>query len=244
MYREEMRSGHDELQYHYFELSPTDPFFKEGAEPIARCYQYVYGTDKAWSEGKFCPKCSRPGAPRKWNLHDAPAVCPDCQEPTNNFWPIANIIADMGEEMARPHAVCVVACHLTVVVGGCWGFSATAEEMDHHLNHSVEPEARAPGVAAALRERFPNVARFAYQDEIFVQPEWQGKGVGRKMFAMRHRRFVETGLGAYVMRTKTNPPSSSYLWYASPKWGYEVVARYPDADERVILAQSFDRIPI
>lgn len=228
------------VRYDYFTL-PKNPRTDDLTIAIARCYQRVYGEDPAWNEGKRCPTCSTDAAPVKWNYGaPPPECCPTCGTPTVDFWPIDGIIADMQHELAQPGAVCVVARRWDTgeAIGGCWGFVMTPEALEGHVKLS--------GLAAALRERFPNTQRFAYQDEIFVRRQHQGLGAGHQLFVRRHRRFcaLPESPTVYVMRTKRNPPSSSFRWFTNPRWGYEVVAEYRDADDRVILAQRFDRLPL
>ncbi len=226
-----------------FEVSPDDPMFDREARPIAKCYQLVFGTDRAWSEGKICHACSRPGAPKKWNFLDAPpdGRCSDCGGEVADFWPISQILADMRQELARPDAVCAVLRQGEAVIGGCWGFSATPEGLDEHLNHGLAAHVCAPDVAATLRAMYPGVERFAYQDEIFLRPEFQRQGLGKRLFAARHAGFAARDLAVYVMRTKRNPPSTSYRWFRDG-WGYRTVTDYPDADQRVILAHTFEAV--
>lgn len=235
---EQVEDDHHPIVVEPFAPDPTAETFAEDVRELAHCYQAVYGSDPSWNEGRRCGSCSTPTAPKKWNLRNAPATCGDCGNPTDLFWPIETIVADMRDEFQRPHAACVVARSGGKIVGGAWGFSADAEEMDMHLNHGLPAHARAPGISEALQRLFPG-ERVAYQDEIFVHPDLQGFGVGRELFRARHQMFIASGLVGYVLRTKTNPPSRSYLWYGSARYGYEVIAKYPDADERVVMAVSF-----
>lgn len=229
------------VETEYFTAPLADPAFERDARLIAACYQRVFGTDRAWNEGRICNACSRPGAPRKWNLANAPETCPDCQGALEDFWPVTQIISDMRAELARPDAVCAVLRTGGEIIGCCWGFSATSEELDEHLNHGLPDAIRAPNIAHNLRHMYPGVARFAYQDEIFILPKYQRQGLGKRLFAARHEGFVERGLAVYVMRTKRNPPSTSYMWFRDG-WGYRDVSEYPDQDERIILAHSFEEV--
>lgn len=229
----------DQIEYEYFDHHPPDTDMV--ATELAACYQQVYGTDDAWNEGRVCRSCSTPSAPAKWNYRGAPDACVACGSNLDHFWPIDQILADMRTELNMPDAVCAVARHDGKIIGGCWGFSASPAEMEDHLNHGLPDDAKVQGVAEALERMFPGDNRVAYQDEIFVNPTFQGLGVGRELFRLRHRRFMERGLVGYVLRTKRNPPARSYTWYGV-RWGYETIGIFPDVDERVVLASGFENI--
>lgn len=227
------------VQLEFFDADPASPDFDAAAYAVAVCYQQTYGLDPAWSEGRKCEYCSTPKQVRKWNLRTAPDACDTCGRPTKEFWPIPGIIGDMRAEMQRPDAVFVVARMGVEIIGGCWGFSASPEELEEHLNHGVADEAQVRGVADYLRAM--HVSRVAYQDEIFVKPGMQGLGIGRKLFLQRYRGFRDRGLDHFMLRTKMNPPSNSYLWFGA-RWRYAIVGRYPDADQRVVLAANASHI--
>jgi GNAT superfamily N-acetyltransferase len=227
-------------KFDYFTPDPTSPSFPEKVRELAECYQLVYGMDDSWNEGRVCRVCSTPRAPKKWNLREAPAVC-ECGQATELFWPVETIVDDMRREFLHPDAACVVARFNGRIVGGAWGFSASAVEMEEHLNRGLPEEVHVQGVAEALERMFPG-QRIAYQDEIFVHPDLQGMGIGGGLFRQRHAKFVERGLVGYVLRTKMNPPSRSFRWYGSPRWGYKKIGFYPDVDQRVVMAVSFEHL--
>lgn len=233
-----------EIYFEHFNVHPDAEEFTAAAKPLAECYRQVFGNDETWQEGKWCKKCSTPHAFKKWRLADAPNSCTDCGGELTDFWPVSQIIDDMRHEFRLPRAVCVVAkTDDGKVIGCCWGYTATADELVSHLNHGVAPEAQAAGVKEALAAAFPGEIHFAYQDEIFVLPEYQRMGIGKNISKLRFRALSKAGARVFVLRTKTNPPSKTYLWFHDA-WGYVVVGRYPDADGRVVLAQSIDRLPI
>lgn len=224
-----------------FEHHTATPTFADAAREIAECYQRVFGTDQSWNEGMVCHPCSRPGVDMKWNYIGAPETCPHCGGALEHYWPVEEVIKDMRGELSKSDATCVVARESGRVVGSCWGYSLTAEELDLHLNNGIEVTVRVPGIVEALASRYQGIPRFAYLDEIFVLPEWQGKKIGSLLFRERHSRFVARGLVACTMRTKTNPPSSTYRWYRG-KLGFEIIGEYPDEDKRVVMAKRMDEI--
>lgn len=228
------------VTYEYFNADPASPAFDDIALPVARCYQQTYGLDDAWGEGRKCDVCSTPRKVVKWKLSAAPALCPTCRTSTTEFWPIATILEDMRHEMQKPDAVFVIARIAEEIVGGCWGFSANPEEMEAHLNKGIAHEAQVTGIAGYIHA-YHGGHRIAYQDEIFVAPSMQGLGVGRELFAKRYEGFRERGLDGFMLRTKMNPPSRSYLWFRG-KWGYTIAGRYPDEDQRVVLAATANHI--
>lgn len=221
--------------------SVTTSEFQDSSLQVALCYQRTYGCDPSWNEGKVCHTCSRPKAPKKWNYSGAPSTCPDCGGVLDDFWTIEKIIEDMESELSLPDAVGVLARIDRQVVGACWGFSAEPEELEAHVNHGLAEEAQVTGVATWLRRAFPLAERVGYQDEIFVRQNQQGRKIGKVLFALRLKWFMERGLRVFTLRTKRNPPSISYRWFANG-WGYETVAEYPDEDARVVLASSSENI--
>lgn len=222
----------DSVTYTHFQIPPTDPRFRQMAEPIARCSQLVFGYDPCWNEGHICDTCSTPERPVKFNYAENRETC-DKGHALRDFWTVEAILEDMEDELARPHATCVVAKNGgEVVVGASWGFTLTPEEADRHLG--------LPGMQDALTAVYPSISRFIYLDEIFVLPSYQRRGIGTKLFQMRLAMFRKLGASPVtIFRTKRGGGKNSsvtYQWYTK-KMRFHVIAEYGDKDDRVILGQ-------
>jgi GNAT superfamily N-acetyltransferase len=234
---------HPHITYDYFSL-PEQPHNDALTRAVARCYQLVYGNDPSWQEGKWCIPCTAAARSRgerreiKWSFDMAPVHCPHCHEALVDRWPIDGIITDMNMELARPGAVYVIARDSEVIVGGCMGLLLTPAELEHHVELD--------GLARSLQLSIGAVTHVTYQDEIFVLPAYQGQRIGRGLFDARFAYFhaMPQPPSHFAFRTKKNPPSTSFLWFTQPHWGYREVAWYHDEDDRVILAAPTDKLPV
>jgi hypothetical protein len=93
------------------------------------------------------------------------------------------------------------------------------------------------GLAQNILATFGEQKAVAYQDELGVNKAYRGQKLAKVLFLRRLEDFHQAGLTVGVIRTKTIPPSVTYLWYTQ-KLSYRLVAEYNDADGRVVLARS------
>ncbi len=134
---------------------------------MAEVYQKAFG-GVPWNEGKICPVCKA-----EYKLGVSLVTCPMCVIQNKAVllverWPKAKVITDFYTEMGKPEAVCVVAMVKNKVIGSAWGYQVIAGmDLENHLD--------APGLSQKLTGRYP------YLDECFVDPDWQGKGIGTKL---------------------------------------------------------------
>lgn len=77
------------------------------------------------------------------------------------------------------------------------------------------------------------------QSDLGVLAGYRRRGVGKRLFKSR----FEANMQPYqIVRARQFPePSVTYTWYTE-KLGYEVIARYPEEDGRVILFQRGDAL--
>lgn len=195
-------------------------FFLDGKpeklNQLITAYQDVFSTSP-WSEWKTCSSCKKKWGIEQWR--DIPALrCPHCDAALEDFWPSATVEQDIRKELAMPNATCWLAIDGGNVIGFSWGYALTAQELDAKL-----------GIACNLPD-----GRIAYQDEIGVTMPYRGKHIASELFTRRLGDFVAAKLFTGVVRTKTNPPSVTNLWFN--RLGYKVIARYNDTDGRVVMA--------
>lgn len=183
---------------------------------LIHCYQDVFSTIP-WSEWKTCKCCHR-----KWGLEQWREIpnlrCPQCCNELDDFWPTAVVEEDIRKELTMPEATCWLALDGSTVIGFCWGYSLTPSELDAKL-----------GIPCGITEE-----RVAYQDEIGVSMPYRGRHIASQLFNFRLKDFLAADLRTGVVRTKTNPPSVTNLWFE--RLGYSIIAHYNDADGRVVMA--------
>jgi GNAT superfamily N-acetyltransferase len=214
-----------------FEVAPDDPSFAEKIYPLAVCYQRAYGYSNAWNEGMKCETCTKPGQPVKFNFSENRTHC-DKHHKLVEFWSIQDIIEDLRVNLQKTGAVCVIAQLDNRVLGGTLAFAQSPEDMEKYLD--------LPNLALKLRQLFPEQEIFFYLAELFTDPDFEGRGVGSKLFKSRHDFLMMCKVNVHIFRTKRGGeknPSGTYTWYRR-KFGFEVTAQYNDVDDRVILAQT------
>ncbi len=206
----------------YLRFSPTAQ--AELLPQLIHCYQDVFST-LPWSEWKTCKRCCR-----KWGLEQWREIphlcCPECTNCLEDFWPAAVVEQDIRVELSMPNATCWLALDGSSVIGFCWGYSLTPSELDAKLC-----------IPCGITKE-----RVAYQDEIGVSMPYRGRHIASQLFHFRLKDFLAADLHTGVVRTKTNPPSVTNLWFE--RLGYSVIARYNDADGRVVMAKNLPSLAI
>ncbi|MEK7640240.1 MAG: GNAT family N-acetyltransferase [Patescibacteria group bacterium] len=185
---------------------------------LIRCYQDVFSTTP-WSEWKTCKCCKKKWGIEQWR--DIPTLrCPTCGKPLTDFWPSDVVERDIRKELSMPNATCWLALDGGNVIGFSWGYALTGIELDAKL-----------GITCGLTED-----RIAYQDEIGVAMPYRSKHIASELFKLRLGDFIAAKLFTGVVRTKTNPPSVTNLWFN--RLGYKVIVHYNDTDGRVIMVRN------
>ncbi len=207
----------------YVRFSPTaNP---ELLPQLIRCYQDVFSTSP-WFEWKQCERDNL-----KWGKEQASEIpnlqCPTCGDALTDFWPSDVVEHDIRKELILPNATCWLALAEGKVIGFCWGYSLTLAELEVKLGATC---------AAAFHASFNGTPRVAYQDEIGVIAPFRGRHIASKLFQLRLQDFLAQGLTVGTVRTKTLPPSVTYLWFN--RLGYQTIANYNDADGRVVMAMD------
>jgi hypothetical protein len=202
-------------------------------EGLIDCYREVFGAEP-WNEWKKCPICET-----KWGITEAgPPGYIHCGIPIVDFWPRDQVREDIYHEI-NPESSCWLAIEdngslsQNKVIGFCWGYPIRIDELEKKL--------LLPGLKKSVIRKFGKIeGKIAYQDELGLISSYRGRKVAKKMFTLRLRDFLDQGLPIGIVRTKSNPPTVTYLWFL--RIGYEVVAEYNDLDGRVVLARSYEDI--
>jgi GNAT superfamily N-acetyltransferase len=182
------------------------------------CYREVFA-DGPWHEWMKCPVCQK-----YWGKKDAGLLAQmkfrHCDNPLVDFWPRDQVMIDLEHEL-DPEASCWLALDDSQVVGFCFGYPIQAEKLEAKLGVSLG-----------------RVDVVAYQDDVGVLASYRDQKIAKAMVARRLDDFLNQGLEFGVVRTRQTPePSVTFNWYTE-KLGYEVIARYPEGDGRVILGRK------
>jgi ribosomal protein S18 acetylase RimI-like enzyme len=218
------------MLYKRFTLEDADSRMPE----LVSCYQAVFATSP-WNEWRICRLCNQ-----QWGREEQSALAAldfaHCGQPVEDYWPAAQVEADLRRELALPGA----ACYLAIddrgsakdgpIVGFCHGYALDVAGLDQHLGLA--------GVSQAVWAAFPGIDQVGYQDELGILQEYRGQGIARRLYELRSLSFASASLTTVLVRTMTNPPTVTYQWYT--RLGYQVVAEYGDAGGRVILAFSLN----
>lgn len=208
-----------EITYSRFSLDGNPAQMRQ----LITAYQDVFSTSP-WSEWKTCLTDKL-----KWGREQANEVpdlqCPKCSKALTDYWPSEVIEHDIRKELSLPNATCWLALADGKVIGFCWGYSLTLAELEAKLGTAC---------ANAFHASFNGTPRVAYQDEIGVIAPYRGRHIASKLFQLRLQDFLAQGLTVGTVRTKTLPPSVTYLWFN--RLGYQTIANYNDPDGRVVMA--------
>lgn len=198
-------------------------------DPLVECYREVFSA-LPWSEWKKCAVCGN-----KWGIESESELAriqfQHCGSTLCDYWPADEVRHDILHELDGS-ASCWLAMQGDKIVGFCWGYEVSAEQ--------IETKLKLVGLADRLHAQFGSDARYAYQDEMGVIADLRGHRIASKMFEYRLADFRFQGLTVGVVRTKTLPPSVTHRWFTRPDYSYQVVGEYNDADGRVVLARKLD----
>lgn len=221
-----MRHGsRDEIEF--IEFSPHDDPTNL-IDQVVECYRGVFA-EPPWNELYKCKGCGS-----SWGFKDQEELSRlnyrHCDTDMVLYWPPEEVRADMYHEIT-PEASCWLALEQSKVVGFCWGYPVSIDALAAKL--------KIDNLSGVLKDLF-GTDTVAYQDELGVYLSHRGMGIAKDLFTIRHRDFIDQGLGAGVVRTRQYPePSVTFKWFTE-KLGYSIIARYPEDDGRVVLARSFE----
>jgi len=201
---------------------------------LIKCYRDVF-SGEPWNEWKKCQVCGL-----KWGFGQEEELrrmdFTHCRQAVSDFWTEQEVRGDISKEVVQHTSCWLAVCdgNCDQVVGFCWGYPIEPEVLEGKIALS--------GVAAEIRKEFGNVPKISYHDEIGVAQDFRGRKIAKAMFSNFVSDMLIQDLDIGIVRTKTNPPTVAFSWFM--KLGFKVIARYDDADQRVILAASYKKIII
>jgi len=140
--------------------------------------------------------------------------------PWNETFSKDEVVADMIKEIS-PKSSAWIAMDQDKVAGFTWGYPKRISDLETKLGISLNS---------------PNLI-VAYQSEIGLLSEYRGQRIAKNLVRLRNDDFLAQNLEYSVVRTKQLPvPSVTFSWYTE-KLGYDIIARYPKNDGRVILGR-------
>ena len=191
------------------------------------CYREVFA-ETPWHEWLKCPKCQK-----YWGKKDKPIIeswkFNHCGVEMVEFWTKDQVLSDLQHEITKK-ASCWLALHQEKVVGFCYGYPITINSLEKKLGIEISEK---------IKEQFGNNTTVAYQDDVGVLTPYRNKKIAKTMVNLRLKDFINQGLRVGIVRTREKPePSVTFSWYQ--KIGYEILARYPGDDGRVILGRNLE----
>lgn len=194
------------------------------------CYRRVYGGPE-WDEWWACA-VRRADEGHHWGLARETEVqtkmhrC--CGQPIEIYWP-PEVVEDDIRHDVNEKSSCWIAVANRRVVGACWGFPMTLEQMEYKFKLPV---------ADKIRRINEGEETVAYQSEAILLPDYRHRGLYQEMVRRRHMDFVAAGLRATVVRTRRSNPAPSASFVYSEHRGYQIVGEYPATDGRVVQART------
>jgi len=194
---------------------------------LVQCYREVFA-DVPWNEWLQCPVCKA-----YWGIKDKEFLhsCQfrHCGVALVEYWPKDRVNSDLMREIRRDSSAWLTLDE-NRVIGFCWGYPIDKSTLEAELKIIL------PGDKVG----YNGLDHLAYQDEVGVVSSHRGQKLAKKMVALRHDDFLAKGLKVGVVRTRQLPvPSDTFGWYTT-KLGYEIIARYPGDDGRVVLARPLE----
>jgi len=191
------------------------------------CYREVFA-ETPWHEWMKCPNCQK-----YWGKKDRPLIeswnFNHCEVQMVEFWTKDQVLSDLQHEITSETS-CWLALHQEKVVGFCYGYPITVTNLEKKLGIEIGEK---------IKKQFGNNTTVAYQDDVGVLTPYRNKKIAKSMVALRLKDFINQGLKIGIVRTREKPePSVTFLWYQ--KIGYEILARYPGDDGRVILGRNLE----
>lgn len=192
---------------------------------LVECYRDVFA-DRPWNEWLKCPVCGK-----YWGIKDKDHLTcykfHHCGVPLVDFWPREEVLADLSHEIVSGSS-CWLAMNKESIIGFCWGYPIKIDDLETKL-----------GIPIISNLGYLDIyEQVAYQDEVGVISSYRGRKVAKAMVIRRLDDFIAQGLQCGIVRTKQSPePSETFLWYTQ-KLGYEILAKYPGDDGRVVLGRK------
>lgn len=218
-------SKYTDFEYVRYHAGPGEEDF---TAQIVECYKEIFG-GAPWSEWLKCSVCSQ-----RWGLEDAKEIVSmgykHCGQGLVDYWQRPDVYDDIVKEIRRDNSSCWLALDGSKVIGFCWGYAMTTNGFSQKVGLDVD--------YSIIGIQDHQNAIVAHQDEVGVLVPYRGKKIAKQLVSLRNRDFLGMGLAHGVVRTREYPiPSVTYSWYIT--LGYQILARYPDPDGRVVMGVEF-----
>ncbi len=170
------------------------------ARAIATVYQRAFA-GPPWFEEFKCPSCSA-------NFAGDMTVCPKCLQngkhiPLVEYWTQTSILSDLFLHMRRPSAVLLVAIEQEEIVGFSWAYGYDCGEQFVSTLDAMDSGSKI-------------AQQGTYLDECAIDPRYQGRGIGSKLFTAMCD-IVRTDI---LMRTMRD---NSPMFRIASELGFEVI---------------------
>ncbi|MDB5194630.1 MAG: hypothetical protein JWN50_644 [Parcubacteria group bacterium] len=199
---------------------------------IILCYQRVFEV-YPWNEWKKCRACGT-----HWGISERKIIDGlggvHCGLPIEEYHPAGKIIESIKKSVSDDASCWIAVQFGGKVVGFTWGRPITAAQLAARLEITK--------ITEKMRAEFGGRTHIAFQHELGVLPEHQGRKIGKKLAALRLADFKARGLETAMFTTQRTPPSVTYLWFS--KDGYRVVFESGGSTDRVLLARDITNYEI
>lgn len=150
-----------------------------------------------WNEATKCPT----GASYYGRETQAGSPCPDCQAPLVEFYPKEETIQYILGELGKNNPIGLLAYVNNELAGFSWGYQTTPS--------GVATKWKTPQMQGLVQELLANYGvedTLFYGSETGVDPQFQGKGIGKKLVRARFEEILRSGEKYALVRTNVNSP--------------------------------------
>lgn len=169
------------------------PLNQELLGKIANLYAKVFA-GPPWFEAKKCGLC--PNQP----FFKEGTVCPKCRQTLRPAYPQDEVIQDIEAALRKNGCLSVFENSNGTPVGAAWGFESNVEDLQGRYE-SPEMKGR---VAESVRP-FIRAGRIFYYAEAFVDPDFQGRKIGKQLSEVIVNQARTRQLNIAVRTLTTSP---------------------------------------
>lgn len=128
--------------------------------------------------------------------------CPDCQTPLLEAYPKEETIRYILGELGKSNPIGLLAYVNTELAGFSWGYQTGSK----NLVESKWKTSKMQQVVKDLLASYGVTDQVFYGSETGVDPEFQGKGIGKQLVRTRLEQVNQSGAKLMVVRTNFNSP--------------------------------------
>jgi len=184
---------------------------------LIECYREVFA-ESPWHEWFRCQECEG-----YWGKEDKAELVENefqhCGKPVIPFWPHHKVLSNIKRELSAEKSSCWLALDNKQVVGFCWGYQITLENLEEELGVQIS----ADPLSESLRFTDPVV----YQSELGVRRSHRQQGIGKQLVLKRLKDLRQWEAEYTTTRVRKSPEQSiTYKWYR--RLNFKVIASYGD----------------